>query len=65
MTDRWTSLKLFAIFLGRSDAPTLSQSHVPEHIDEWPDIDVVFQDKIRRRVDNSVHDGQLADMLKP
>lgn len=65
LTDGWTKLKTFAVFTGQSTIPALTKDSVQDHTDHWIKLDVPYQEKIRERVDEVVHDQQTAQALKP
>lgn len=65
LTDGWTKLKTFAVFTGQSTVPAMTNDRVQEHIEHWVELDVPFQDKIRQRVEEVVHNRQTAEALKP
>ncbi|KAL1859566.1 hypothetical protein Daus18300_009567 [Diaporthe australafricana] len=65
MTDGWTKLKTFGALIGRSDAPEMTKDIVQGHIKNYTELDAPFQDRIRHRVDEIVHDRQTAEALKP
>lgn len=65
LTDGWTKLKTFAAFTGKSTAPVMTKDDVKEHIDKYIELDAPFQELIRHRVDEVVHDRQTAELLKP
>lgn len=65
LTDGWTKLKTFAVFTGQSTVPPMTRDSMEDHIVRWLKTDIPFQDKIRRRVDETVRDRQTAQALKP
>lgn len=65
LTDGWTKLKTFAAFTGRPDAPVMTKDRVKKHINNYLELDAPFQERIRHRVDEVVHDRQAAEILKP
>lgn len=65
LTDGWTKLQPFSAFTGKSDAPVMTKDRVQEHINNYMELDVPFQERIRHRVDEVVRDRQKAEILKP
>lgn len=65
LTDGWTKLRTFAAFTGRTDAPEMTPDMIPKHIENYLELDAPFQERIRSRVDQVVHDRRTADALKP
>lgn len=65
LNDGWSKLKTFSVITGRSDVPVLAKEDIKEHIDDYMRRDVPFQEAIRHRVDEIVHDPKTAEALKP
>ncbi|ROW03149.1 hypothetical protein VPNG_08162 [Cytospora leucostoma] len=65
LNDGWSKLKTFAVITGRSDVPVLAKEDIKKHIDDYMQRDVPFQEAIRHRVDQIVHDPETAEALKP
>ncbi|OLN95486.1 Neopentalenolactone D synthase 2 [Colletotrichum chlorophyti] len=65
VNDSWTAAKGFSVISGSSANGIITMDKIPQHMANLQALDAPLSERLRKRVEEEVHDKEIADSLKP